>query len=92
MHEVILAPRAGLDLDRLSRDTALRVARKLRIMAADPSPRGDPIKRLHGFTQPRYRLRIGDYRAIFATERNRVVVFRIIHRSELDRALRDLLA
>ena len=50
----------------------------------------DTVKRLQGFETPTYRLRIGDYRAIYRIRGAVVVALRIIHRSELDRALRDL--
>jgi len=90
-HEVVLSPRAGEDLDALSPDTAIRIARKLRELESDPAPRGDTIKRLQGFSPSRYRLRVGDYRAVFLIEGGRVVVLRVIHRSELERAVRDLM-
>lgn len=90
-HEVELSPAAGRDLEGLSPDTAIRIARKLKRLEGDPSPRGDTVKRLKGFDRPYYRLRIGDYRAVFRTAGGRVIVMRVIHRSELDQALRDLL-
>lgn len=37
-----------------------------------------------------YRLRIGDYRAVFRVHGMTVRVLRVVHRSELERALRDL--
>jgi mRNA-degrading endonuclease RelE of RelBE toxin-antitoxin system len=62
----------------------------MRELAQDPSPRGDTVKRLVGFQVPTYRLRIGDYRAVFRVDVQRVRVLRVIHRSALDRALGDL--
>ena len=43
-----------------------------------------------GFSIPTFRFRVGDYRAIFRIAETFVVILRIIHRSELERALRDL--
>jgi mRNA interferase RelE/StbE len=38
------------------------------------------VKRLTNFT-PEYRLRVGDYRVLFEIEGDRVIIYRIIHRS-----------
>jgi mRNA interferase RelE/StbE len=87
---VDVAPRAQADLESFSGDVALRIAKKMRMLAQDPSPHGNTVKRLVGFTVPTYRLRIGDYRAVFRVEEERVRVLRVVHRSELVRALGDL--
>ena len=85
-----LSPRALEDIEARSPDAAARILRKLRELEDSPSPRGDSIKRLKGFETPTYRLRIGDYRAVYRISGTVVVILRIIPRSELDRALRDL--
>ena len=69
---------------------AARILRKLRELEDSPFPRGDTVKQLKGFGKPTYRLRIGDYRVVYRISRAVVVVLRIIPRSELERALRDL--
>ena len=90
-HVVELSPRAAEDLDALSADVAARILKKLHTLEDDPLPRGDTVKVLQGFDTPTYRLRIGDYRAVHRIRQDgRVVVLRIIHRSVLERALRDL--
>jgi mRNA-degrading endonuclease RelE of RelBE toxin-antitoxin system len=90
-HAVELSPRAASDLEGLSAEVARRILRKLRSLEDDPRPRGDTVKVLQGFDLPTYRLRIGDYRAVHRIRHEGiVVVLRIIHRSELERALRDL--
>ena len=87
---VDVTPRANADLQTLSADVALRISKKMRELANDPWPHGDTIKRLQGLHAPTYRLRIGDYRAVFRIDERRVRVLRVVHRSELARALRDL--
>lgn len=82
--------RAIQDLERLSQDVAVRIVRRLAEVEERPLPRGDTIKRLRGPTIPPYRFRVADYRAVFRIAGTRVVILRIVHRSELDRALRDL--
>lgn len=85
-----LSPRALEDIQTSSPDVAARILRKLREIEDSPFPRGDTVKQLKGFEKPTYRLRIGDYRAIYRISGTVVVILRIIPRSELERALRDL--
>jgi len=39
------------------------------------------VKKLTNFT-PEYRLRIGDYRALFEIEQQNIIIYRIRHRKE----------
>ena len=39
------------------------------------------VKRLTNFT-PEYRLRVGDYRALFEIEGNKIIMYRILHRKD----------
>ncbi|MHC4168355.1 MAG: type II toxin-antitoxin system RelE family toxin [Planctomycetota bacterium] len=39
------------------------------------------VKKLTNST-PEYRLRVGDYRVLFETERDEVIIYRIMHRRE----------
>jgi mRNA interferase RelE/StbE len=71
-------PKAVRDIKRLSSDVARRIEQKLNLLRDDLS--GD-VKRLVNFT-PGYRLRVGDWRVLFQPEGSRLVVHRIVHRSE----------
>ena len=82
--------RANEDLQSLSSDVALRVAKKMEMLAEDPSPRGDTVKRLVGIDPVTFRLRIGDYRAVFRVDGTVVRVLRIVHKSQAKLTLRDL--
>jgi mRNA-degrading endonuclease RelE of RelBE toxin-antitoxin system len=82
--------RAREDLRELSPDIAERIVRRLGELEDAPEPRGDTVKRLKGFAIPTSRFRVGDYRAIFRVSGTVVVILRVVHRSQLDRALRDL--
>ena len=86
-----LSPRAAEDLEGFSPDVAARVLRKIGGLEDNPFPRGNTVKQLQGFDTPTYRLRIGDYRAVYRIRGKAVIVLRVIHRSELERALRDLI-
>ena len=70
-------PRAVKDLEALDRATARRVLEK--ISGLENNLAGD-VKRLTNFT-PEYRLRVGDYRVLFELEGDRVIIYRIKHRS-----------
>ena len=89
-YTVELSPRVIEDLQALSSDAAARILKKLRQLEDSPFPLGDTVKQLQGFETPTYRLRIGDYRAVYRIYGTVVVILRINHRSELERALRDL--
>lgn len=71
-------PKAVRDLKRLSADVSQRIERKIQLLSNDMA--GD-VKRLVNFT-PGYRLRVGDWRVLFQPEGSRLVVYRIVHRSE----------
>ena len=84
------SPRALEDIQARSPDVAARILRKLRDLEENRFPSGDTVKHLEGFEKPTYRLRIGEYRAVYRISGTVVVILRIITRSELERALRDL--
>jgi mRNA interferase RelE/StbE len=50
-----------------------------KICGLEKSLSGD-VKRLTNFT-PEYRLRVGDYRVLFEIEGDRVIIYRVKHRS-----------
>ena len=82
-YEVALKPRAMKDLRRIPKNDAARIIDALHTLREDLT--GD-VRRLTDFT-PEYRLRVGDYRALFEIEGpNRVVVYRIRHRREAYRS------
>ena len=70
--------RAARDLESLSPEIARRIVAKIRGLREGMV--GD-IKRLTGY-RPAYRLRIGDYRALFDVESERIIIRRVRHRRE----------
>jgi mRNA interferase RelE/StbE len=75
-------PRAVKDLERIPKHDAHRI-----IAAVDglcDNLQGD-VKRLANFI-PRYRVRAGEYRALFEVEESdRVAVYRVLHRRDVYR-------
>lgn len=76
MYEIQLKPQAVKDLRSLPKLDAARIAEKLKRLEHGLT---NNVKRLTDFT-PEYRLRVGDYRALFEIENNKIVVYRIRHR------------
>jgi mRNA interferase RelE/StbE len=76
--DIEFKPRAVKDLDALDRQMARRVLEKIRGLENGLS---SDVKRLTNFT-PEYRLRVGDYRVLFEIEGDRVIIYRVKHRSQ----------
>jgi mRNA interferase RelE/StbE len=78
-YTIELKSRAEKDLKRLDHHAARQITSALSKMRDDLT--GD-VKRLTNFS-PEFRLRVGHYRVLFEVEdNNRVVVYRIRHRSD----------
>lgn len=69
------------DLRQLDKDTSRRILSQINeLLSDDPSRKGE---RLHGEFESLYKIRIGDYRVIYAVIGNdRVLVLRIGHRGK----------
>jgi len=73
-----IRPQAVRDFKRLSPEVAQRLIAKIEALRDNLT--GD-VKRLTHFT-PEYRLRVGDYRILFALHGDRIKVYRVLHRRE----------
>jgi mRNA interferase RelE/StbE len=81
-YDLEIMKKAARDLDDIDRSVAARIMAKIDFMRDDLA--GD-VKRLTNFT-PEYRLRVGDFRVLFAVVGNKIEVHRIIHRREAYRS------
>jgi mRNA interferase RelE/StbE len=83
MRQVVVSPRAATQLDELSPKERRRVVTALHALAQDPfRPRpGADIKKLEGTEPPKYRLRVGDLRAVFAVDEAKVYVLELFKRN-----------
>lgn len=81
MHDVRFAPRARRDLRALPRHAQNSVLNRADLLGHDPRPHG--CKKLSD-GDGLYRVRVGDYRIIYAVDDKAVVVLvvRVRHRSE----------
>jgi mRNA interferase RelE/StbE len=67
------------DLRKLDKETARRIISEIHEFLSDNPSSGE---RLHGEFQGLYKLRLGDYRVIYAIIKDRVLILRISHRSK----------
>ena len=80
-HEVLLLPPARKDLLGLPRKTRELALQHLRALSADPRPPGS--EPMAGDQRGRWKLRVGDYRVVYAIEDQALIVevIAIAHRS-----------
>ncbi len=72
-------PKALKDCKSIDKKNLRVIFKKLEFLLDDL--RGD-VKKLTNFT-PEYRLRIGDYRVLFETEGEKIIIYRVMHRKEV---------
>jgi mRNA interferase RelE/StbE len=77
-YRLVLTRRADKDLRQLPLEVQARILVRLKGLRHDLA--GD-VKRLTNHT-PEYRLRVGDYRALFEVDGEVIVVHRIRHRKD----------
>lgn len=77
-YKVELKPQAIKDCRHIDKKTARLIFSRIETLSNNLQ--GD-VKRLTNFT-PEYRLRVGDYRVLFETEGDIIIVYRIRHRKE----------
>jgi mRNA interferase RelE/StbE len=71
-------PQAVRDLRGLDRQVRHRIQEKIEAMAHDLA--GD-VKRLTN-VDPQYRLRVGDWRVLFAIARDTILIYRVVRRDQ----------
>lgn len=84
-YEVLISKQALKQLNNLEKEIQNRIKEKLRVLKKDPYKSGSKvdIKKLTGSYNPKlYRLRIGDYRIIYALTNNEIKITEIIRRSK----------
>ena len=78
MYEIEIKPNAEKDLRAIDKKDAVRILEKL--LSLENGLSGD-IRKLTNFT-PEYRLRIGNYRALFEIDGNSIIIYRVLLRKE----------
>ena len=81
-YEVVVSRTFERAFQRLPKDTQKRIRKALQELESDPRtprPRAD-IKPLHGTEPQKFRIRVGDYRTVYAVQANRVLVLDVFSR------------
>jgi len=78
VYTVVVLPKAIKDLKKIPKADTSKITAQLQLLKNGLT--GD-VKKLTNYT-PEYRLRIGNYRALFEVEENQIIVYRIKHRKE----------
>ncbi|MBI4389597.1 MAG: type II toxin-antitoxin system RelE/ParE family toxin [Nitrospinae bacterium] len=68
MYKILYSREAAKTMLKIPRNTARRIREKLEALAANPFTKNNNVTELAG--QDAYRLRIGDWRAIYSIRRN----------------------
>ena len=77
-YEIEFKPKSLKDCKKIPKPGLERIFNQIEEMSHDL--KGD-VKRLTNHT-PEYRLRVGDYRVLFETEKSRIIIYRIRHRKD----------
>jgi len=80
-YQVELKPTAVKDLKSIPPNDVSKVIARLESLTDDMKGH---VKKLTNFT-PEYRMRAGNYRALFEVEGDRIIVYRIKHRKDVYR-------
>lgn len=80
--EVVFTRAAARSLNRIPANAEALIRDKLRQFAADPTTLANNVKALRGEGE-RYRLRVGDWRAIFTIEADRIIIHAVGPRSSI---------
>ena len=84
---VQFAPAAERDWLKLPRRDAERILDDLALLESPPWPAGK-IKPLRGCSY--WEIKTGDYRSLFLPVRKAVIILRVVHRRDLERAVKQI--
>ncbi len=84
-YKVIFLKKAKKELEKIDLIWQKRVVDKLKLLACDPSVLAGSTKKLIGRGSQKYRLRVGNYRVVYAKEKGVLIItiIRIAHRKEV---------
>ncbi len=84
-YKIIFLKKAKKELEKVDLIWQKRVVDKLKLLACDPTLLAGSTKKLIGKGREKYRLRVGNYRVIYAQENDMLIItiVRIAHRKEV---------
>jgi mRNA interferase RelE/StbE len=81
-YRLVYTQRAVKDIHKLDQNVKSRIGKALLRLKADPIGHA---KRLTNCSMGTYRFRIGDYRAIFDLDDDKIIILRVGHRRDIYR-------
>jgi mRNA interferase RelE/StbE len=88
VYKIEFTAKAEKELNKLSRQVVMKILDKIELLSAEPKPHGH--KKLTNFHLPNapadlYRIRIGDYRVVYAIENEilTISIVKVAHRKEV---------
>lgn len=84
-YRIEFRPAALRDLKNLPKDVLDRISRKISALAENPRPLG--VEKLSGSEEDFYRIRVGDYRVLYAIQDKilLIIIIKVRHRREVYR-------
>ncbi len=71
MHRITFSKQADKTLRKMPRNLALKIAKKIKLLALDPNSMRN-VKKLTNY--PGYRLRIGDWRVVYTVNDTELII------------------
>jgi mRNA-degrading endonuclease RelE of RelBE toxin-antitoxin system len=87
---VELSKTAERQLHKIPAQERLGILNELSALSSNPLPPFPKCKKLVGIKPATYRLRIGNYRAIYRIYQNKIAILVVIDRKELERETKKL--
>ena len=89
--KVVFTIVAEKDLNTLDVKTRYKILQTTKGIEASPFPRGTAIEKLKGAKIALYRLRIGNFRAIYHIDGKKIAILSIVDRKDLEKKLKAFL-
>jgi mRNA interferase RelE/StbE len=78
------------DLDCIPELPKKKIIASIKKLSSNPFASSPNIKKLKGFKPPIYRIRSGDFRALYRVHENTIIILRVIDRKDLEKVLKKL--
>jgi mRNA-degrading endonuclease RelE of RelBE toxin-antitoxin system len=88
--EIQLTSSAVDDLDRIPKISKKKIIASIQKLSTDPFSSSPNIKKLKGFKPPVYRIRSGDFRALYRVHEKTIIILRVLDRKDLERIIKRL--
>jgi mRNA interferase RelE/StbE len=89
LYRLVIAKSAFKQIEKIDRSQRNRVRDALIKLADNPYPEGKKWKRLQGTGGEFLRLRVGNYRVMYAVVQDEIQILGVVHRRDLDRWIRQ---